>query len=84
MLDAAGNDVAKLTKSLADWYNNAMDRVSGWYKNRTQKILFVIGLALAISLNADTIRIVKQLSTDSTLRRSIVGVAQSDIKNRHL
>jgi len=77
MLDAAGNDVVKLKKSLADWYNSAMDRVSGWYKYRTQQILFVIGFALAISLNADPIKIVKQLSTDSALRQSIVAAAQA-------
>jgi hypothetical protein len=77
MLHAAGNDDAKLRKSLEDWYNSAMDRVSGWYKYRTQKILFGIGLALAISLNADTVRIVKQLSLDPTLRQSIVAAAQS-------
>jgi hypothetical protein len=77
MLGAADNDIVKLKKSLEDWYNSAMDRVSGWYKYRTQKILFVIGLALAISLNADTIRIVKQLSMDSALRQSIVAAAQS-------
>jgi hypothetical protein len=77
MLHAAGNDDAKLRKSLEDWYNSAMDRVSGWYKYRTQKILFGIGLVLAISLNADTVRIVKQLSLDPTLRQSIVAAAQS-------
>jgi hypothetical protein len=77
MIDAAGNDVSKLKKSVEDWYNSAMDRVSGWYKYRTQTILFGIGLALAIALNADTVRIMKQLSTDSTLRQSIVAAAQS-------
>jgi hypothetical protein len=77
MLDVAGNDLGRLRKSVEDWYNSAMDRVSGWYKYRTQKILFVIGLVLAISLNANTIGIVKQLSVDSTLRQSIVAAAQS-------
>lgn len=77
MIGAAGNDSAKLKKSVEDWYNSAMDRVSGWYKYRTQWILFGIGLVLAIAMNADTIRIMKQLSRDSTLRQSIVAAAQS-------
>lgn len=77
MIDAAGNDVAKLKKSIESWYNSAMDRVSGWYKYRTQKILFVIGIVLAVALNADTVRIMKQLSQDATLRQSIVAAAQS-------
>jgi hypothetical protein len=77
MLDGADNDIAKLKKSLGDWYNSGMDRVSGWYKYRTQKILFGIGLVLAISLNANTVSIVRQLSKDSTLRQSIVAAATS-------
>ncbi len=77
MLEAAGNDAAKLKKSLEDWYNSAMDRVSGWYKYRTQKILFVIGLVLAVGMNVDAINILKQLSKDSTLRQSIVAAAGS-------
>jgi hypothetical protein len=75
MLNTAGNDVSKLKKSLEDWYNSAMDRVSGWYKYRTQKILFGIGLVIAVSVNVDAIKIVKQLSKDSTLRQSIVAAA---------
>lgn len=75
MLNATGNDASKLKTSLEDWYNSAMDRVSGWYKYRTQKILFGIGLVLAVSINVDAIKIVKQLSKDSTLRQSIVAAA---------
>jgi hypothetical protein len=75
MLDAAGNDAAKLKKSLEDWYNSAMDRVSGWYKYRTQKILFGIGLVLAVAMNVNTINILQQLSKDSALRQSLVAAA---------
>jgi hypothetical protein len=75
MLDAAGNDVTTLKKSLEDWYNSSMDRVSGWYKYRTQKILLVIGLVFAVAMNVDAINIVKQLSKDSALRQSIVAAA---------
>jgi len=60
MINAAGNDVDKLKKSLEDWFNSAMDRVSGWYKYRTQHILFGIGFVLALALNADAVKIVRQ------------------------
>jgi hypothetical protein len=75
MLDAAGNNAVKLKKSLEDWYDSAMDRVSGWYKYRTQKILFAIGLVLAVAMNVDAINILKQLSKDAALRQSIVAAA---------
>jgi hypothetical protein len=77
MIALAGNDAHKLQKSVEDWYNSSMDRVSGWYKYRTQKVLLAIGLVMAIALNADTIGIVRQLSKDPTLRQSIVAAAQT-------
>jgi hypothetical protein len=77
MIDTASNDASKLKKSVEDWYNSAMDRVSGWYKYRTQWILFGLGLVLAVFLNADAVGIMKQLSKDSALRQSIVAAAQS-------
>jgi hypothetical protein len=77
MINMAGNDAAKLQKSVEDWYNSGMDRVSGWYKYKTQWMLFAIGLVIAVAINADTIHIVKQLSQDSTVRASIVAAAES-------
>lgn len=77
MIDMAGNDCRKLQQSIEDWYNSGMDRVSGWYKYRTQRVLFVIGLVMAILLNADTINIVRQLSKDPTMRQAIVVAAQT-------
>ena len=80
MIAMAGNDAAKLQKSIEDWFNSGMDRVSGRYKYRTQTVLLWIGLAIAVSMNADTIHILRQLSNDSTLRQSIVAAASSAAK----
>jgi hypothetical protein len=77
MITMAGEDANKLQRAVEDWYNSAMDRVSGWYKYRTQWVLFFIGLVMAASLNANTIKIVRQLSKDPTLRQSIVAAAQN-------
>jgi hypothetical protein len=77
MIGTAGTDLDHLKTNVEDWFNSAMDRVSGWYKYRTQKMLFCIGLILAIALNANTIVIVQQLSKNPTLRESIVAAAQS-------
>ncbi|WP_348267204.1 hypothetical protein P8936_15520 [Edaphobacter paludis] len=77
MIAMAGDDATKLQKSVEAWYNSAMDRVSGWYKYRTLRVLFGIGLVMAVAMNADTIRIVRQLSKDSTMRQSIVAAAEA-------
>jgi hypothetical protein len=77
---AAGADVEKYEKNVEDWYNSAMDRVSGWYKRRSQWIIFLIGLGLAIIANADCINYAKRLSTDASLRQSVVAYAEATAK----
>jgi hypothetical protein len=81
MIDAAVSDVDALKVHVEDWYNSAMDRVSGHYKYRTQLMLFGIGLVLATGLNADTINIVQQLSRSPALRESVVAAAAETAKN---
>jgi len=81
MIDAAASDVDVLKAHVEDWYNSAMDRVSGHYKYRTQLMLFVIGLVLAVGLNADTINIVQQLSRSPALRETVVAAATETAKN---
>ena len=68
---------AKLEASFATWYDSSMDQVSGWYKRRTQLILFIVGLVVAIAVNADTVYIVKALSNDASLRKGLVASAQA-------
>jgi hypothetical protein len=77
MVVTADNDLKKLQKSIEDWYNSGMDRVSGWYKYHTQKWLFGVGLAMAIALNANTVKVVHQLSVDPTMRQAIVAAASN-------
>jgi hypothetical protein len=70
-----GDDEAKLRKRVEQWYDDSMSRVSGWYKRRTQIALAVIGLGLAIVLNADTLQITRTLWTDKTIRAAVVAKA---------
>jgi hypothetical protein len=76
----AANDAAQLQKSVEDWYNTGMDRVAGWYKRRTQIIIFVMGAVLCVLVNADCIDYAKRLSTDSSLRQSVVAMAEATAK----
>jgi hypothetical protein len=76
MIKEASGDVTQLIAEVEAWYNSAMDRVSGWYKYHTQKLLFGLGVLLAVTLNANTIIIVQALSKNATLRQSVVAAAQ--------
>jgi hypothetical protein len=80
LVDAAAGDVAKARENIEDWFDSAMDRVSGWYKRRVQWIVLGLGLVLAIASNADTIAIGNALSRDISMRNSLVAAAQEYAK----
>ena len=72
-LDETGDDLAKTRKSIEAWYDSAMDRVSGWYKRRTQVALLAIGLLTGVLFNIDAITIARHLATVKTYREAIVA-----------
>lgn len=74
LLTAEG-DIEKAVKGIEDWYNSSMDRVSGWFKRRTQYILLGFGIVCAIMYNVDTIAIVRKLATDKAVRSALVASA---------
>lgn len=68
--------IAQARQNIENWYMTTMERAAGWYKNRVQLIGIVIGLLIAIILNADTIGIAQSLWTDSAMRQGLVQAAQ--------
>lgn len=76
-IDMAQGDLDKAKANIEDWYNGTMDRVSGWYKRRTQAILFVMGFLAAALLNVDSIHIAERLNTDKALRQAAVAQAST-------
>jgi hypothetical protein len=65
----------RLRARLERWYDDSMERVSGWYKRRVQLALAAIGLAAAIALNADTLQIVRTLWIEKPVRDAVVAQA---------
>ena len=74
-------DLQKLHDSVEVWFNSAMDRVSGEYKRRTQVWLFFIALLVAILMNADSIGMWRQLSSNQQLRDSLASTAVAQLPN---
>lgn len=75
-IDTAEGDLNAARASIETWYDDAMDRVSSWYKRSTQGILFLIGLVFAVAANVDTVTITRFLSHDAAAREAIVARAQ--------
>ena len=74
MTDAEG-DRDKFRGSLEHWYDDTMDRVSGWYKRYVQRIILVITIMLVACLNVDTINIAQVLWRLPTERAAVAAAA---------
>jgi hypothetical protein len=77
LIDQAGNDIGKARANIEEWYDDAMDRVSGSYKRRVQWMLIGIGLLAAASLNIDTINLARVFWYNETLRGSVAAAAEN-------
>lgn len=77
----ANGDVTKFKVYLEEWFEETMDRATGWYKKHTQFILFFVGFAIAIAFNVDTLKIVNKLEKDPKLREQIVAQADAFVKD---
>ncbi len=77
LLLEAGDDLGAARARIEAWYYAAMDRVSGWYKRYAQRVAFVIGLVMAVILNADALFVVRQIGQDEALRAVFVTAAQT-------
>ncbi|MBV9679369.1 MAG: hypothetical protein JO185_23735, partial [Acidobacteriaceae bacterium] len=53
------------------WYDDAMDRVSGWYKRKTQIWTLIVASILTIATNADTLHVARQLWIEPALRNAL-------------
>jgi hypothetical protein len=71
-IDDAHGDPARVRANLESWFDSAMDRVSGWYRRRTQAWLFAIGLGTALLLNVNTITIGDYLAHTDDARAALV------------
>ena len=72
----AGQDVAGFQKAVASWFDDGMERVSGWYRRRAQGMLLAFGVILAVGLNVNAITVAQRLWTAAPLRAALIQQAQ--------
>jgi hypothetical protein len=75
MLADAQGERNRFRQSLEHWYDDTMDRTSGWYKRYVQRIILVISIVLVASLNVDTINIAQVLWRLPTERAAVAAAA---------
>jgi hypothetical protein len=76
LIQNANNDLDLAKKNIEQWFDDTMDRASGWYKRRTQVVTILIAILLTGMTNADTVRITHILWKSPTLRATLVEKAK--------
>jgi hypothetical protein len=74
LMEAKG-DLSALRTSIATWFDDSMDRLSGAYKRQIKWISMLIGLMIAILFNANTFEVATTLWNDPGRRASVVQAA---------
>ena len=76
LIQNANHDLDQAQKAIEGWFNDTMDRVSGWYKRRTQVWTFLLAALVTIGMNADTLQSARKLWIEPTLRSTVVENAR--------
>ncbi|HEU5165248.1 MAG TPA: hypothetical protein VFU29_06900 [Chitinophagaceae bacterium] len=74
-------NLAFLTISIEKWYNEYMDRVTGWYKVHVRNIVLVVSALVTLAFNIDTIHIIKVAATDPKTRERLNLLADEVLKD---
>jgi hypothetical protein len=82
LVKQAGGDMEATRQALEAWFDDGMDRAAGWYKRKTQLVLFAIGLSLAVGLNVDSIALCRTLWISPALRSYSIAAAEGYAKTQ--
>ncbi len=80
LMHEAGDSIVRSRHAIELWFNDSMDRVSGWYKRKTQWTTVILALIITVLTNADTLRIANTLWREPTVRAALVAQAQARVQ----
>ena len=78
LLNQAGNDLTQARRNVETWYDDTMDRVSGWYKRRAHLIVACLALGITFLFNADTLTIANNLARNPAVAASVAAAARTE------
>ena len=73
LLHNAQGDAVAFRRNVEQWYDDQMERVSGWYRKRIQKVLWILAFVVAFTLNADALQMAKRLWVEPSVRESLIS-----------
>lgn len=81
LIESAQGNMDTALRNVEEWFDTAMNRVSGWYKRWTMYVTAIGAFIICLLFNADTIMMAKVLWSDSALRSRIANEAEHYSQN---
>jgi hypothetical protein len=78
---ATSANIKELQEKIETWFNNYMQRVSGWYKSHSVITVRLIAIILTLIFNINVIKLAKTIYNDGKLRSSMVAMAEGITDN---
>ena len=72
---------SQTVNELAEWFDEGMKRVSGWYKRQAKLWIFGIATVITVVANASTIHIAEKLWIDDALRSVVAEEATALVQD---
>lgn len=73
--------IQSIMSKMESWYEKAQERVTGWYKRRSQRIVLFIAIGVTVFLNVDTISISRYLYQNPAARTALADAAAKAAKD---
>ncbi|MEO0352876.1 MAG: hypothetical protein AAF282_22795, partial [Cyanobacteria bacterium P01_A01_bin.15] len=70
--DATDDQLKLFQTELQQWYDRGMDRAGGVYRRNAKVFSILLGIAIAIGVNADTFYMANRLTVDQAVRTSVI------------
>lgn len=68
LIQNAEGDMARAQANIENWFNDTMERASGWYRRRAQVWNLVLASLVTVATNADTLHLLQRFWNEPTLR----------------
>lgn len=81
MIDQSHDSLEKFYANLEGAYNRAMERVTGWYTRKVKRSILILGIITSVSLNLDTVDIVKSLWQNKENAKAFSAMVASSMEN---
>ena len=78
--EEAESNIDRFKGNMESWFNDIMDRASGWFKRSIQMILIVVGFGIAVTFNVDSIGVFSQLQ-NAEIANSVAESASNFVSN---